>query len=101
MQESSSQTETGDKAANQSRKLILEELYKKPTEKDVKRVMEFGERNEYPELILVRQDGKVTKYLGRGIDSWNEALSWAKLTGIYQDNFKDVLKAIDIYETCR
>lgn len=79
-------------------KLILEELYKKPTEEDVKRVIEFGGKNEYPELVLVRQEGKITKYLGRGKDKWDEAISWARLNSPYRDNFIDLLKAINDYE---
>ena len=80
-------------------KLILEELYKNIKEDDIKKVVEFGENNEYPELILVRQEGKVTKYIGRGKDKWEEAISWAKLSSPYKDNFIDLLKAINEYET--
>ena len=79
--------------------LIQDEIYKNVTEQDIQKVETFGQNNEYPELILNKVDGKITKYITRGEDHWKEALSWSKLNSPYKDNFIDLLKAINEYET--
>ena len=60
---------------------------------DYQKVVEFGERNQYPELIL-----DANKKLGSGKENWDNALAWFHLKSPYRENFISVLDAIARYE---
>lgn len=73
---------------------------KKATQSDVQKVEKFGEENGYPAMVLRRHNGKVTKFVGSGKDKWQEAIAVYSLKEPYNENFLDLLKAVeenDIY----
>lgn len=76
---------------------LNDKLYKsrKITKEDIRKVEDYGKDNNYPSMILVKQNDKITKYLGQGEKAWGEAFAWANLEEPYSSNFLDLLKAIE------
>lgn len=61
---------------------------------DVESVVRFGAENEYPSMVLKRDGNEITKLLGKGKDSWDNAISWASLREPYKSNFLDLVRAV-------
>ena len=61
----------------------------------LERVMVFGEKNNWPPMILKRDGDKIIKSLNGGLEYWENAFAWQKLNEPYRRNFKDLVDAVD------
>lgn len=65
-------------------------------------VMEFGKANNYPNMVLKRDEhNKPYKTLGSGQKAWESAMGWADLEWPNNENFEDLVAAVkmrEIYE---
>ena|SRR3990167_8090920 len=62
------------------------------TTQDIELVRKFAEDNNYPEIEL-----NSNKKLGRGKESWDNAMTWVSLAEPYRSNFLDVVTAVEKY----
>lgn len=62
---------------------------------DVELVIKFGKENNWPGLVLVRNGNDVIKKMNSGKSSYKNAITWAKLKPPYDDNWKDVVRAVN------
>lgn len=81
-----------------SRKLIWKEI-KRITKYDIDKVTKFGEKNNWPLLVLTHKDGFPVKILQEGKEYWDNAIAWSKLKSPYNQNFIDVIESIKRYES--
>ena len=62
-------------------------------DKSIKELLrKFAEDNNYPEIEL-----NSNKKLGRGKESWDNAMTWVSLAEPYRSNFLDVVTAVEKY----
>ena len=70
------------------------------TKSDIDNVEKYGEKNNYPLLVLTADDsGFPVKILQEGKKYWDNAISWSKLKSPYNDNFIDLINAVNRNET--
>jgi hypothetical protein len=62
------------------------------TQQDIDIVSKFAEDNNYPEMEIGNN-----KRLGRGKESWDNAMTWSSLEEPYRSNFLDVVTAVEKY----
>lgn len=66
---------------------------------DLNRVIRFGKENDYPEMVLKKDDkGNITKKISKGKEYWDNAIVWCRLNTPYRENFMDLVEAIGKYE---
>ncbi len=72
----------------------------KITKSDISNVEKYGKKNNYPLLVLTADDsGFPVKILQEGEEYWNNAIAWSKLKSPYNDNFIDLINAVNRNET--
>lgn len=68
----------------------------------VRKVKEYAEKNNYPSIVIKRdENGNPYKQIGNGEESWMAAISWADLNSPHNENFDDLVRAVENAEEDR